>query len=210
MHLLVFGATGATGGPLTRYALDAGHEVTVIVRRPEAFHLAHPRLHVVQGDVLLPGSFAGAVRGKDAVLSCLGFPTTKPTTFYSKGMTHILDAMGAAGVSRLMMMSALALEIGPEINWVQKLFTRYVLQRILRNPYADLRRMEALVKASSTDWTILRPPRLTNKEPRGVYRVAVDKYLAHPFDLSRKDLAAYMVDHAGDNTLYKRTVEIGY
>ena len=109
-----------------------------------------------------------------------------------------------------MTMSALGLEIGPEINRVQKLFTRYVLQRILRNPYADLRRMEALVKESPTDWTILRPPRLTNKEPRGTYRVAVDQYLAHPFDLSRKDLAVYMVDHAGDRTLYKRTVEIGY
>lgn len=210
MHLLVFGATGATGGPFTRYALDAGHEVTAVVRRPEAFGLTHPRLRVVQGDVLLPASFADHAPGKDAVVSCLGVPTLKPTTFYSTGMSHILEVMRNADVRRLMVMSALGLDIGPEINPVQKFLTRYLVQRILRNPFADLRRMEAEVKASPLDWTIVRPPRLTNAEPRGSWRVAVDRFLARPMIISRKDLAAYMAENIANKTIYRRTVEIAY
>lgn len=210
MHLLIFGATGATGGPLTRLALEAGHTVTAVVRQPSRLAISHASLHVVQGDVLLPGSFADALRGVDAVMSCLGVNTTKPTTFYSTSMRNIVDAMHAAGVSRVMAMSASGLDIGPDINVVQKFFTRYVLQRILRHPYADLRRMEALMKESDLGWTIVRPPMLTNGEPRGRWRVAVDAFLAHPFKISRKDLAAYMLSDVSNAAVYRRTVEVGY
>lgn len=210
MQFLIFGATGATGGPLTRLALEAGHTVTAVVRQPSRLSLSHASLRVVQGDVLLPGSFADAMRGVDAVMSCLGVNTTKPTLFYSTSMRNIVDAMRAAGVSRLMAMSALGLDIGPDINVAQKFFTRFVLQRVLRHPYADLRRMEATMKGSDLDWTIVRPPMLTNGEPRGTWRVAVDSFLAHPFKISRRDLAAYMLSDAGNAAVYRRTVEVGY
>lgn len=204
MRLLVFGATGATGGPFTRLALEAGHEVTAVVRRPEALTLSHPHLEVVRGDVLTPSTWSAS--GQDAVVSCLGVRTTKPTAFYSESITHIL----AAGVPRLLVISALGLDIGPDISWVQKTLTRYVLQRILRYPYADLRRMEALVKASPLDWTIVRPPMLTNAAPKGTYRVAVNEYLSHPFKIARADLAGYMAENLSNRDIYKRTVEIGY
>ncbi|TDW97218.1 NAD(P)-dependent oxidoreductase [Dinghuibacter silviterrae] len=210
MRLLVFGATGATGGPLTRYALEAGHFVTAVVRRPEKITFSHPLLRVVQGDVLLPGSFAAEVYDQDAVIACLGVNTTKPTTFYSKGVTHLLDAMHRAGVSRLMVMSALGLDIGPEINPVQRFLTKYVLQRILRHPFADLRKMEDIVKASDMEWTIVRPPRLTNGKPKGHYRVAIDRFLARPMVIARADVAGYMLGNVDNSTTYKHTVEIGY
>ena len=39
MRLSVFGANGATGRLLVRQALDAGHEVTAVTRRPAEFPL---------------------------------------------------------------------------------------------------------------------------------------------------------------------------
>lgn len=66
------------------------------------------------------------------------------------------------------------------------------------------------MKESDLGWTIVRPPMLTNGEPRGRWRVAVDAFLAHPFKISRKDLAAYMLSDVSNAAVYRRTVEVGY
>jgi putative NADH-flavin reductase len=72
MKLLVFGATGGTGGQLVQQALQQGHLVTAFARDPGKIHLAHDNLRVVSGDILLPDSVETAVAGQDAVLSALG------------------------------------------------------------------------------------------------------------------------------------------
>ena len=61
MKLTIFGATGRIGGHLLTWAVDAGHDVHVLARRPEALR---PRdgLTVTGGDVLDPAA-AGGRRG---------------------------------------------------------------------------------------------------------------------------------------------------
>jgi putative NADH-flavin reductase len=72
MKLLVFGATGGTGGRLVQQALQEGHVVTAFARDPSKVHLAHDNLRVVRGDILDAGSVESAVAGQDAVVSGLG------------------------------------------------------------------------------------------------------------------------------------------
>jgi len=72
MKLLVFGATGGTGGRLVQQALQQGHVVTAFARDPGKIHLAHDNLRVVRGDILHPDSVETAVAGQDAVMSALG------------------------------------------------------------------------------------------------------------------------------------------
>ena len=72
MKLLVFGATGGTGGRLVRQALQQGHVVTAFARDPAKIHLTHDNLRVVRGDILQPDTVEAAVAGQDAVMSTLG------------------------------------------------------------------------------------------------------------------------------------------
>jgi putative NADH-flavin reductase len=72
MKLLVFGATGGTGGRLVQQALEQGHVVTAFARDPRKIRLTHENLRVVQGDILRPESVETAVAGQEAVLSALG------------------------------------------------------------------------------------------------------------------------------------------
>lgn len=44
MKIAVFGAGGGTGGEIVKQALDQGHEVTAIVRKPEQLKQRHERL----------------------------------------------------------------------------------------------------------------------------------------------------------------------
>jgi putative NADH-flavin reductase len=52
MRVVIFGANGATGRLLTEQALDAGHHVVAVTRRPADFPITHRRLRLVEADVL--------------------------------------------------------------------------------------------------------------------------------------------------------------
>jgi putative NADH-flavin reductase len=71
MRLTIFGASGQTGRHLLTQALDAGHNVTAVVRDPTRLPLRHQRLQVLAADPLDPAAIAPAVAGADAVLSAL-------------------------------------------------------------------------------------------------------------------------------------------
>ena len=72
MKLTIFGATGATGTELARQALEAGHEVTAVVRDPGRMSVpAQSRLNVITADVMDPASISPAVAGADAVITAI-------------------------------------------------------------------------------------------------------------------------------------------
>ena len=76
--------------------------------------------------------------------------------------------------------------------------------------YSDLVRMEAVVERSHVDWTILRPPTLTNGPRTGQYQVGLNKLLSRGLFISRADLADYIVSHLSDTATYCARVEIAY
>src|SRR5262249_61252825 len=60
----------------------------------------------------------------------------------------------------------------------------------LRNQYGDLAAMEEIVRDSQLDWTIVRPPRLTDKPPTRRYRTAHGPNLRRGFPRPRPHVAA--------------------
>ncbi len=209
-RILIFGASGRTGIQLVQQALEAGHFVTAVVRSPEKFTLGHKNLYVHKGDVLELNSFNHVMKGHDVILSAIGATSTAPTTVFSEGVRNIIQAMNVNGVSRLIVLSALAVEINPIMAWWQRLFIKYILQPILKNMYADTLKMEYILKQSRLDWTIMRPPQLTDKASTGKYRVEVGKHLPGANKISRADLAHYMLQHLFDERIYRTTVEMAY
>ncbi|MER7132406.1 NAD(P)-dependent oxidoreductase [Streptosporangium saharense] len=209
MKLIVFGATGGTGLQVVVRALDAGHDVTAVVRDPAKLG-GDTRLTVLRGDVLEPASWWRDVGGHDAVLSCLGSRDRgHPTTVYSRGTANIIGAMDGTGVRRLLCLSSAGLEIPRGTPLAQRLVTRFVIQRLYRYGYADMAVMERLVRASAVDWTIIRPPMLTDGPATGRRRAAIDGHLEGLRSVSRADLADYMLGHVGDRATWGRTVEVG-
>ena len=207
MKLVVFGSTGGIGAHVVEQALEAGHQVTAVARRPEAVTLRHKCLEVVQGDVLDAESVRGVVIGKDVVVSALGARDRGPTTVYSQGNINIIQAMKAAHVRRIFCISASGLD--PAIWW-QKVAAKLFLWPLLNNMYSDLVLMEKEVSASNLDWTILRPPQLTNKPRTGHYQSVVNQQLSHGSRISRADVADYIVTHLNDKATYEGLVELAY
>jgi putative NADH-flavin reductase len=184
--------------------------VTAAARRPEAVTVRHDRLRVVRADVLEPRSLPPAVAAADAVISALGIGYRRhATVVYSAGTANILAAMAGAGVSRVLCVSTSGLVIPADGPLLHRLLLRHVLHRLLRKPYQDMSRMEALVRRSTADWTIVRAARLTNGPLTGSFRTA-GAALPGAWSISRSDLAGYLLDRVADPSCHQATLEIAY
>lgn len=210
MKLAVFGASGPTGRLLARLALDEEHEVVAFTRHPDRFPIDHPRLEVAGGDVHDGAAVASAITGTDAVLSTLGVPFAKtPITVYSAGVTNIVAGMHAAGVKRLAVVSSSAVSPHPEPlgGFVfNRIMQPYVVNKLGRTLYDDMRRMEAIVSASDRAWTIVRPSGLCEAPAVTDYGVAVD-HIGHRFT-ARIDLADCLLRQALDDTRARSTIAV--
>ncbi|NJP92264.1 NAD(P)H-binding protein [Nonomuraea sp. FMUSA5-5] len=209
MRLFVLGASGGTGAQLVAQALDAGHHVTALVRDPAAIP-GRDRLTVVHGDVLEPqGGWGREVAGHDAVLSCLGSAHRRPTTVYSQGMIGVIAAMRDGEVRRLACVTSAALALSPSAPLWRRLLIGGAVRPLYRHMYADMTRMEGIVRDSGLDWTIVRPPRLTDGALTGTYRISADGPLPRARALSRADLAHYLLGHLEDRATWRAIVELG-
>jgi putative NADH-flavin reductase len=199
MKLTIFGATGKTGRQLTEQALAAGHEVTAVVRDPARLAgLASPRLHVVTADVLDPAAIVPAVAGADAVATAIGPRGNGPTTISQDTARSIIQAMHKAGTQRLLLVSGSVVTDEGEGPVMRYLLKPLVRRTALRHVSADMRAAEAEVTRSGLDWTIVRPPRLTDQPATGKYRTATDRNLPRGYTLARGDLAACMLGLISD------------
>lgn len=210
MRLTIFGATGGTGTHLVRQALEEGHDVTAVVRDPARLDVpAHERLRVVTAEVTDPASIGPAVEGADVVLSALGPRGNGPTTICEDSARSVIAAMGKAGIRRLVLCSTAGAftDAGdsPVIRYVVK---PVILNRIFKHAFADMRRCEQAVRGSELDWTLVRPPQLTDKEATGRYRTATDINLRGGRRVSRADLAACMLSLVTNDPAVHRHVSV--
>ena len=205
-RLLVLGANGPTGRRVVRQALERGHAVSASTRRPESFPLAHPQLRVAAGDATDPAVLRDAVAGCDAVISVIGSPyTRRPITVYSGAAHALLEAMQHTGCRRLVAVTSSGVTPSAQrddLSAAGRVFHRIARRTFGRTVYDDMERMEAAIARSPLDWTVVRPPGLTD-EPGTGYATA-ETAIKGAY-CSRDDLAAMLLDKL-DDTRYLRRV----
>jgi putative NADH-flavin reductase len=208
MNIVIFGATGATGRELVQQALDR-HQVTAVAREPADLKIDHDRLKVVKGDILDPPSIESALEGNEAVLSTLGIRIFKKNTIISEGTRNILAAMKKIGIPRFICETALGL--GDSRGQPAWAFNWIILPLLLRNVFADKEEQELLIMQSGLDWTIVRPPMLTNGERTGMYQTWTgEKPRGAKNHVSRADVADFMLRLLGDERYLEKAVGIAY
>ena len=204
MRIVVFGASGGTGREVVAQALAEGDEVVAVAR---AGSVVPPGAEVVRADFDEDGVIEDAVRGADIVVSALGTRGRGPTSVCTDGMGAAIAAMRRTGVRRLLVVSAAGLP-GEGDDALLRWLVKPILQRVLRHHYADLRRMEELVRASGLDWTIVRPPQLTDGPRTDRYRRALDRHLAGGRRVARADVATEILRAAADRDTVGHLVAI--
>ena len=210
MKLAVFGANGPTGRLLARLAVEEQHDVVAFTRHPDGFPFEHPRLEIAAGDVHDAAAVAAAIDGTDAVLSTLGVPFAKTAiTVYSDGVANIIAGMRAAGIKRFAGVTSSAVSPHPEPlgGFVfEKIMQPYVVNKLGKTVYDDMRRMEAIVADSDLAWTIVRPSGLFEAPAVSAYEVAIE-HIGYRFT-ARIDLADCLLRQALDDTYVRSTIAV--
>jgi putative NADH-flavin reductase len=212
MKVTVFGSTGRIGEQVVRQALDAGHKVTAVVRDPSRLAVSHSALEVVAVPGLTdPEMLRPALEGSDAAISGVGPRGRKDGPVASSATRGILRAMDASGVRRLVVVSAVPVGPVPEgESFVNRRLLLPFISAFARDVYADLAAMEDEIRRSTTQWTIVRPPKLNNKPLTGKYRTCVGGNVPRGYSISRADVAHVMLEMLDDPATVKQAVGIAY
>jgi putative NADH-flavin reductase len=202
MKLFILGATGKTGGVLVADAVPRGHRVTTFGRSAFSGPYKAQVLNL-EGNPMNEAELAEALPGNDAVLSVLGTRGLGATSVLVDSSRATIAAMSQAGVRRLVILSSALLDshIG--------LINRIVSRTILRHFASDQRAMEQLVMASDLEWTVLRPPRMTDSAPDGQSTAM----LGEPPDssgmtITKEEVARVMLDTVENRRYVRKLVHI--
>jgi putative NADH-flavin reductase len=153
---------------------------------------------------------SAAVGGQDGVLCALGAasPLRRDPSLL-EGVRHIVRAMEETRVRRLVYLSFLGVRDGRQ--QLSALGKYLIAPLILRNVVADHEAKERLIRQSTLDWILVRPPRLTNGARRGSYRSGVDiRANAVIPRISRADLAKFMLRQLRESTYVRRAPAVMY
>jgi putative NADH-flavin reductase len=204
MRLTIFAATGGIGRRVLEQAIAEGDDVTAVVRNPTRLSA---NVRTVTADLAHadPRALESAIQGADAVISGLGATSASETGVAWKGTQAIVQAMKSAGVRRIVVVSAAPVGTVPSPArpnppkhdpgdgfFMRNLFGPLV-KAALHEHYADLAHMEDVLRDSGLDWTIIRPPRLTDGPTTGTYRTAFGQNIRGGFLVSRADVAHLML-----------------
>ncbi|XP_012675742.1 uncharacterized protein At2g34460, chloroplastic-like [Clupea harengus] len=216
MKIVILGGTGQTGQHLVNQALHQGHSVTAVVRNPGKMTVTHENLKVVEGSIFSEESLKAHFQGHDAVVSCLGFPTSffSGVTGYTQSMQATLNAMRETKINRVVTMTSWY--TAPGSSNTGPFFIRNVLIPMIQSVLTNMYEMESILKKSEDiNWTVVRPPGLKNAPETDKEIVAHEGYfvpdangLPTSQSVARGDVARFMLSLLGTSTWLKKAVAI--
>ena len=204
MKVLVLGATGGTGRLIVEDALAKGHSVVALVRsKANAPDLRGA--DVFEGDARDEAALVKALNGCDAVVSSLGTGMSLygEVTLLSVATSALVSVMRRKDVRRLVCISALG--VGDSRGHGGFVFDNVFQPLLLRNSYKDKNRQEDAIRASSLDWTIVRPGALNDEPARGNVKAFTDLTNVHGGKIARADVARFVVEQLTTDTWLRRT-----
>lgn len=203
MNLIIFGAAGNLGQRVVKLALKQGWAVTAFVHRT-TLPFNHSLLTIVRGSVFDQPSVDRAIEKQEAVVSTLGMPLFGRRLICAEGIEKIIAAMKRHGVQRLVAVSA----FGANEHRSYNLYTRH-LRWVIPKHMADKDAMEQKIKASSLDWTIIRPAAYFDLWPSDHY--VIEDRLKGWYPVStRRAVADFIIEVLKSNRYLNQTPAIRY
>ncbi|EFR00172.1 hypothetical protein MGYG_03177 [Nannizzia gypsea CBS 118893] len=175
MKLLIFGATGAAGGLTVRKAIEHGHEITLHVRDrsrvQEAISSSDRVKAIHEGSLSDEPSLSAAIKGQDAILSCIG-PKSIFGDYgrqFSDGYRLILKLMHQYGVTRILAMSTISAYDARDKFGFMRTAAYWTVHTLGRRSQKEILAIGEVFKedGEGLDWTLYRVGVLGNSKEDG-------------------------------------------
>jgi len=204
--LLVLGGSGRTGIHVLTQAVARGHRVRALVRDPDAVQ-APVGVELIQGTPSDIDDIRKAAQGSKAVISALNNsrasdnPWAKPVsppTFMTDATRHILTVMSEQNIRRIVLTSTQNAGDGrPGLNPVFKALVKF---SNLKASFDDHDGVDEAVRASDTDWTLVRAVLLADGPVVTPVRAAEAGTEKPGTRINRADLAGFLLDTVEQGT----------
>lgn len=218
-NLVIYGASGNIGSRIAIEALNRGHKVTGVSRKPESLVFNHPNFRAVKGDVTDLESMLSIIAGADAVIMSIrgnGADNSAEEEVDNKGsLTYV------AAARKLGAQAPRVLQVGNQAtlfrNGVQGLKSgRYEAGSALYGRVAAHQLVLDNYKAvPGLKWTVLAPSSGIAPGKRvGEFRVGGEEVLLDPSGkesgISQEDFAVAFIDEIENPRAIGKRIGIGY
>ncbi|MGF1697783.1 NAD(P)H-binding protein [Vibrio lamellibrachiae] len=197
--LLILGGSGGCGKWAVKIAQERGFQVRVLIR-PETRYSAPEGVEVLRGEVLDKDALDNAMKGQDAVISCLGIKRKSPANPWSKVVSpsnlaqssgkNIVDSMKKHQVNRIVVVSAAG--VGNSFDRVSPLMRLIIRNSNVQITFNDFDNMEQILAKSNIDSLAVRPVGLVDKQQNKSASL-VNRFTIGS-QISKRDVATWMLD----------------
>ena len=195
MRIALLGGTGRTGQLVVPRLLERGHAVRALTRGGAVPEGAER----VAGQATDAGDVAELVSGCDAVIAALASTNSEPVC--SRASEAVVAAAANGGPTRYIAISGAGVDVAGDKKGLPDKAIGLIMKVVVGGMLRDRQRELALLQASKLDWTLARPPRLTDGDPKG-YRTSLERPPSTA--ITRADLAQFLVDQLETNEFSRR------
>jgi hypothetical protein len=209
MNVVLYGATGKTGGRVLKELVSRGHHVTAVARDVSTLQPANG-VSLKQDDLSAADKIAEIIRGADAVINAYA-PPPDDTDQLIPVTNRLIEAVKKAGVGRFLMVGgAGGLEVAPGVSLIDSGHLPAAYMPIAVSHWKALKALQA----SDIDWTYLAPAAFfAPGERTGKFRLGKDELISneqHESRISMEDYAIAMVDELEKGAHRKQRFSVGY
>lgn len=207
MNITIFGASEAIGHLLMEIALDNGDLVTAYVRNTKKIKINHSNLRLVRGELSDTPAIETAVAEADVVISTMGPPNDISRklkgTPIADGHDRIIIAMKKFNKRRFITLATPALQSKDDKKNLSTVLPRILAKLFLPNGYAEMKKMERIIKQSNLDWTVVRIINPNIKHNGQLYGYSIGNQSAK-LSVSRENVAKFIYSTIGQGTLIRK------
>ncbi len=175
--IVIFGASGRTGKGLSAVTIARGIDTRTLDKKNPTMEELRQTIHGVGGVIIVFGP-----RPPYTDVFCADLTQRIVSVMKTENIKHLICQTGAM--------------IGDYPNNRSLLFKIFSGRFKKSNPqgYLDRVRQEEIVKKSSLEWTIVKPPRLTDAIGNKKVRAGENIKVGFLSSISRKSLARFIID----------------
>ena len=221
LDIVIYGATGKVGSHVVQEALDRGHRVTAVSRRPEQVEMQHDNLSIVKGDLLDKASVTEIVTGKDVVILSVrgvigdsGWPESALQFMAAEMLIDAVFQQGDRAPRLLHVGGSGSLEVEPGVLYAAKLPKILIPKNLEVEILGQILALEFYRKVDDVKWTYVTPPKNFTNGPRtGVFRIGGSRALQDDRGrtrVSRADFAVALIDEAEQARHVREQISVAY
>ncbi len=205
MKIVLFGASGKTGRLVLDLALNAGHEVTAVVRDASKIKISHENLTVKTANLFDEDSITEVSSNAELAISCLGGDANNKSTLLSDMIKFIVPAIKKAGVNEMFHISSAGIH-----DEMPGIIAKLFVNLFFKNAIADHKIAANTIINSGLDYLILRPLSLVNGEMTKNFRTSDTCVPKGGKNISREDVAYFLVNAIGKLELKNKSICLCY